>query len=504
MSELVIRLLSAQGIAPFYWALHVLSVLQVALVFFIVWRLLDAPPDLLMMSAGAVCSMSLESMVERYRYTGSATSLLSGAFGLAGLVLMWGGIRRARGIWAMGGLALSALALLAKEDVYAAALAVIAYAAARGRSEGERRRARVLGIMLLAIAAAFAVHGVWLRPSVFLGAAGASHHTIDLRPDRLAATAWRLMTVTPGSVIGCVALLAAVALGVVRRSVEVSRLTLVPVVVALLVLPYSVFPDRVYAYYSANWVPWQFAALAAVAAGPWPWPRLARLLALAGVATATVVVTASSRRGTLAFYAEQGQRSRRTVEALDSLRPALADHARVAVAGVALLNPWRANDGLFLANRLSLSPRWFVLAGNDYIAGLRAFGVPPDLGRVSTRSLEDMGALGPMPVVILRPDGSGSVDWIAPRASPPARLEVSSCRSSSAGSTAGHTAIWQATGVVELWERSRSDTLLRRQEGPGQMAVSVETGALLTLERAVAPRGWLAAALVPAPDQTCP
>lgn len=504
VSELVVRLLSAQGIAAFYWALHALSVIQVAVVFFFVWRLLEAPPDLLLMSAGAVCTMSLESMVERYRYTGSATSLLSGVLGLVGLVLMWASLRRAKGlIWPLAGLALSALALLAKEDVYAAVLAVIVHASVLGRSVRERHAARVLGAFLLAFGVTFAVHNLWLKPSVFLGAAGAVHHTVDLRPDRLAVTAWRLMTVTPGSVMGCLALLAAVALGAVRRHADVSRVALVPVVVALLVLPYSVFPDRVYAYYSANWVPWQFAALAAVATGPWPWPRLARVLALAAVATATVVVTASTREGTLAFYADQGQRSRRTLEALDRLRPALAGHPRVAVAGVSLLNPWRANDGLFLANRLSLSPRWFVLSGSDYLAGLKAFGVPPDIGRVSTRSLGDVGALGPMPVVILRSDGTGSAGWIAPRVSTPARLEVSSCTSNRAAGTALHTAVWDTTGVVEVWERSPSDTLLRRHEGPGQMAVSVEAGALITLERAEAPGGWLAATIVPAPDRPC-
>jgi len=509
VSQLGIRFLSACGLPVFYLALHGLSVLHVALVFFFACRLLEVRPSFPLLAAGALSTMSFEGMVERYRYTGTITSLVSGTLGLAGLIVLWSAFDRSRGavVWLGTGLALSGLALLGKEDLYAASLAVVAYAAAWGRSQRERRRGRISLTVLLAMGAAFAVHSLWFAPSPFLGAAGASHHVVDLRPDRIALTAWRFLTVTPGAGLGGLALLAAVLLGASRRSCDGSRIALVTTVVLLLIAPYAVFPDRVYAYYAPNWVPWQFAALTAVVASAPPRTnRLARAFALGGLAAVTMGLTAAGREGLLRFYSDQGARSRRTIELLAGLRPALAGEGQVAVAGVSMLNPWRVSDGTYIANRVALAPHWFVLADDAYLAGLASFRIPFDNGLVSTRSLRDVGRLEAMPVLILRPDGSGSTGRIAPASEPPSRLDTGACAGGRGAARGTVDVAWVATGLVVLWQRSPSELWLGRGDGPGRAAVAVEEGALLTLERGAggASEGWLAAAVVPIGGRPCP
>ncbi len=487
VSQLCLEALSALGVSAFYVALHVLTVLHAGLVLAFLCLLLDSRPGLVALFAGALAASGLETSVDQVRYTGMITNLSASVLGVGSLILLWSAFERG-GLRLFAGIGCAALALLAKEDQLLAALLVCACAATLEPDPAFRRRARAALACLVLLGLAFAGYSRWLAPSPFLGQVGPTH-ALELRPLSVARTVGRFSLLSPGATLATVCFAGALAIGFWRRDrLPLRRLALPLGVVLALMLPYSLLPGRVYGYYVGNWAPWQLGLLPAFAFARGPAGRRSRVAVTAALLAAAGAVLWVSRPGRLfaiAWYDAAAARSRATLALLERLRPELAGAPRVAVTGISFPNPWRATDGAFLANRLGLGQTWIVLARDDYLRGLAGYGVPMDNGRVLMRPARDLPGLGAMPLLILRPDGTGTLRRSAASdggARPRLELVPAGCDPPHRDST--RLSWWVDSGPVAIRERAPGDRLLGVGTGAGSLlARGLVDGAVIALER---------------------
>ena len=421
-----------------YAVLNTLTVLTAWLVLRFAARVFETELRWLFVLVFAVLTFSHAAAFEHGRYFGLMTNLISHTFGLLTLLLLWDGWRRASDRhWLVAALTY-ALSVLAKEDFILPPLVLIAYfwvgphAGGALSEPGSRRRGFLLTLAFLAIGAGSLLWGVFDRnpfvSGLFSSGDGNRPYAVDLGASALLRAYWKLVAVfVPVS-----SALAGIAGGVIWVTKPHMRRQLVMyfVMVAVLVLPYALLPNRLAAYRIYAWLPW-LGAITVVALQSLATRRLdgnasagrirpawigAALILVAGVAWFN-----QAARMELARSYQQGEAiNRRIVRTLEENRAAIADAPVVGLRGLGKVSPWCGNDALYVNNRLGFDHRWMIFV--EAQSQCYSQQVPDRKKRrginVSVVPVQRLCAAGSLPVLDFAADGSAVLrqarDWCKP------------------------------------------------------------------------------------------
>jgi hypothetical protein len=409
VSYFVLQTLAKGGDWVYYGALQAFVLAYAFATLRTLMRLLEPGRTPMAVLLAITCGMlSHEHVVEYTRYTGLITNLCSGLFGMAAMALMMGRLNKAAigGAWAFAG-----LSFFSKEDFVAPVLFLASYLwwrAYRERDVVVPYSALLGGLLAEAVGLVLfnrIVNSVYTQSQ-------SGTYRADFSLVSLFNTAISYSTITRGAEAAIViAVLALVWNWVGRKRLGWDRLLVFLAVAALMVLPYLCLPNHVYPYYGFNWTIWEIGGGLLVLWRAWPgWKSSA---AIASLAAASLLATERSRYNIGIWYLYYSGVNRKVANLLLEHRSQLEPYRQVAVEGAPFFGPWFATDGSYLAKRLQLRHEWLVRVPreSEYMKTSLSLLNSHQNGPVTTVAMEDVPAPTGVPVIRLREDGSGSVDY---------------------------------------------------------------------------------------------
>ena len=425
-----------------YFVLNTLTVLTAWLVLRFAARVFETEFRWFFVLVFAVLTFSHAVAFEHGRYFGLMTNLISHTFGLWTLLLLWDGWRRASNRhWLVAALTY-ALSVFAKEDFILPPLLLVAYfwvaphAQSALSQPGSRRRGVLLTLAFIAIGVGSLLWGVLDRnpfvSGLFASDGGNRPYAVDLGASALLRAYWKLVAVLV-PVSTTLAGFAAVVVWVTRPHMR-RQLLMYMAMIAVLVLPYALLPNRLAGYRAYAWLPWLGAitvvalqVLATRAVGSEASAGRARpgwigvtLMLASGVAWFN-----QAARMELARSYQQGEAiNRRIVHSLEENRVAIAAAPVVGLFGLGKVSPWCGNDALYVNNKLGFDNRWMIFV--EAPSQCYSQQAPDRKKRrginVSVVPVARLCAAGSLPVLDVAADGSAVLrqakDWCKP-ARPP-------------------------------------------------------------------------------------
>lgn len=375
-STLLIQILAQMGPEWLIWSIRLLAVVFVFLNWKLLCEVVRPAHNWLVLVLFAVACFASPVIVEYARYTGMITHLLSGCFGVAAAwaVLREGNYPR-RGYLPLS-LVLLVLSVLAKEDfvvLYGVSAVYLAIRSPAGRGRVIIWTGLALGICAVLIAGA-----KFMAASSFLGMSGSSSpYFVDATPWGIARTMWRYLLGaghpamhTHGILIAVAFVCTAVAaLWLAVRHKRLPATAFLLIAMLSVMLPYSVLPNHVNAYYEVIWLPLLLASVYAalhelslpavsggtnrrVSAGNFIFLLLIVLLS---------AVDASTRSSIAAWYDEVGSSNRRVLQLLQNQKVAINQAGSVCILGANAFSPWYMHGGTYLTHVMDLHATWYLL-----------------------------------------------------------------------------------------------------------------------------------------------
>lgn len=419
VSSLVWTALSIAGLPAYYLGLQALVVLYAFLALNVSRRLLGARrmPFLFVIFVAAA-ALSIECVVEYSKYTGLITSLLSGVFAVAAMLLMTTERERFEdqspprapvmaAVWG-----LSALSFWSKEDFIFPTILLALYLAceARWTSNAEARRNLrwfVLAGGVILLGALVAVYNQSGHSPFTQGSAVT--YKRDLSPLSVYRVGVSYLFMSPVASIATALQASMLVWNLISPApVRWSRLVLVQILILSLLLPYCFLPQHTAFYYVFNWTVWQVGAALIML-----WnlsDRVAVRWAVALIAVLCVAIGQPGRRNIADWYENAGEVNRNIVATLSKNVEALRPYRDVVVEGAPFLSPF-GSDGRFLSMRYGLDHDWIVRVPRDSetYRSAQMLGVQIQ-GRVRTVAMEEVPRPVGAPVLRLSPDGTGVLD----------------------------------------------------------------------------------------------
>lgn len=375
-STLLIQALTHFGPEWLIWSIRLLAVVFVFLNWKLLCEVVRPAYNWLVLILFAVACFASPVIVEYARYTGMVTHLLSGCFGVAAAWALLREISEPRRGYLPLSLLLLVLSVLAKEDFVvlygvSAVYAVIRFPAGRARIIAWTGLA--LGICAVLIAGA-----KFMAASSFLGMSGSSSpYFIDATPWGIARTMWRYLLGaghpamhTHGILIALLFVCTAVAaLWIAVRQKRLPTTAFLLVAMLSVMLPYSVLPNHVNAYYELIWLPLLLASVYAALHEltlPAASARANRRLSAGTLIFLLLVVLLSTvdygkRSSIAAWYDEVGSSNRRVLQLLQSQREAINQAGKVCIVGANAFSPWYMHGGSYLTYVMDLHATWYLL-----------------------------------------------------------------------------------------------------------------------------------------------
>ncbi|MBB1472858.1 MULTISPECIES: hypothetical protein [unclassified Luteimonas] len=384
VSTNVIFLVAAGGQLASYVVLNASAVLVAWLALLLVRDVFDVRPGVLAaLACGAVLS-SHPAALQHGKYLGLMTNLVSHGFGLACLLLLWHGWRRASA-WRC---ALAALAYLAsafaKEDFVLPPLLLVALLWApgsaclpvgRGATPWPRGSRIALSVLFVAIAVGSMAWQAYDRnpfvAGLFTPDSSSASYAVELAPAAL-LRAFGMLFFGYTWVATLLAAAAWAALWVAAPTLRV-RLAWFAATVVSLAVPYALIPNNMPVYRAYAWLPWMAAIVAVAltllaqrvprhAAMP---RRAVPALAAIAVALGAALLHHDARLDLAARYAAGESVNRHMLDALEQERAALQDAPLVGLHGLGENSPWCGNGTVYLARKRGFQQRWLVLAPGE-------------------------------------------------------------------------------------------------------------------------------------------
>lgn len=379
VSTNLIQLLALVGTDYLIWAVRLLTVAYVLLVWFLACEFYRPKPHILALIAFGVANFSTPVVIEYARYTGLVTHLLSGCFGLAAVLFLFRALRSHRPRDIGVSVSLIVLSALSKEDfilVYGVSLVFAA-----GTQSDTRVRTVVCGGAALALSTILIGAAKLMAGSSFLGADDASSsYYFNPAPDSLVRTAINLLSgashpalVEHGEYI--LGLFVTVAVGALLMLLVTGKLAgaayFVTAAVSV-IAPYATLPNHVNAYYEMLWLPLLVAALAALAAEitcylafPASVIRLSPVISLTAAATTFVYVDSFPRNSIAHWYDSAAKQNAHVLANLADRRKEINETGAACVRGAGMFSPWYMHSGAYLKRVMGLEAKWYVEIEKD-------------------------------------------------------------------------------------------------------------------------------------------
>ncbi|MBJ6983463.1 hypothetical protein [Luteimonas sp. MC1750] len=431
VSANIIFLVAAGGFWLSYAVLAASTVVVAWLAMLLVSRVFGVGIGLLPAAAASAVLFSHAAAFEHGKYLGLMTNLVSHGLGLASLLLLWHGWRRARVAWCVVAALVYLASAFAKEDFLLPPLLLLGLlrvldhheAGAPGRRTERLSHAARLVVSLLFVAVpagAMAWSAVDRNPFVaglFSPDTSSPSYAVELAP----AALWQAFATLFVGYTAVATLLAACAvLAMARLPGMRMRLAWLVATIVALALPYAVIPHNMPGYRAYAWLPWMAAiigvalALAQAAldsqAGRGRARRALPLVAALAVAAIAVAAHREARTELALRYAAGEAVNRRMLEVVEAHRDAIAAAPVVGLAGLDGPSPWCGNGTLYLRYKRRLAQQWIVFAAGP----TPCYQVSTPGGRKPRYELgltvappAQACAMGAMPVLAFEPDGHG-------------------------------------------------------------------------------------------------
>lgn len=418
VSHAIIMLLAAMGRHVFYLALHALLLGYLSMVLIFICELLQLRrPRFALLMLLALAAVSFEHTLQYYKYTGMITNLLSAVFGTGSMLCLLSAFRHPNA-WKRrltAGLLLAMLSMFSKEDFILPLMLLCLYFGLFAPLIFGKKclvATRTAALMSLLCASVF-LYNHWAENPYTTTQTGT--YAADFAPASIARTMLIYLTTPSLPLIASGGQLLALAAAMLWRSrVNWPLFLLLQTIVFVLILPYACLPHHVHPFYIQMWIAWQFGML--LAFSPClerlsPRVRLTAISAAIGMSIAIVSFTQKSRLLVAAWYQQEVTINRAMIKTVRDNAGLLRDFPIVGVTGAPVLGPWFNTDGGFLAGHCGVDRDWVVFAqkDSDYCRIARELSGTNIHGRVTTRDVAEMPRFPGIPVLALRPDGTGTV-----------------------------------------------------------------------------------------------
>lgn len=376
-STLLIQGLAQMGPEWLIWSIRLLSVVFVLLNWKLLCEVIRPANYWIALLLFAVACFATPVIAEYARYTGMVTHMLSGCFGMAAAwALLREVTRPGRGAlqWS---LLLLVLSVLAKEDFVVLYAVTAAYAVLQAR--GQRKRMIAWSGIALVISGLLIAGAKFMAASSFLGMSDtAAPYFIDATPTGIAHTIWRYLLGGGHPALGqhgrtiCTVFVFVLVstLVLILRTRAVPKTAYLLAAMLSVMLPYSVLPNHVNAYYELIWLPLLMAACYAalfelVQAFTSASERSAKVFATSIFLLLVTLVSLLDRNGRdsiVSWYDEVGMSNRHVLAALASQKDQINHVGKVCVSGADTFSPWYMHGGSYLDHVMGLHATWYVLA----------------------------------------------------------------------------------------------------------------------------------------------
>ncbi|MBJ6982371.1 hypothetical protein [Luteimonas sp. MC1572] len=385
VSTNVIFLVAACGQLASYVVLNASAVLVAWLALLLVRDVFGVRPGVLAAVACGVVLSSHPAALQHGKYLGLMTNLVSHGFGLACLLLLWHGWRRASA-WRC---ALAALAYVAsafaKEDFVLPPLLLAALLWASGATAMRvppaampwSRASRIaVSMLFVAIAVGSMAWQAYDRnpfvAGLFTPDSSSASYAVELAPAAL-LRAFATLFLGYTWVATLLAAAACAALWFAAPALRLRLCWLVATVVSLAV-PYALIPNNMPVYRAYAWLPWMAAIVAVALAylaqrAPLHATTMVRrsvpALAATAVALGAALLHHDARLELAGRYAAGESVNRHMLEFLEQQRAGLEEAPLVALYGLGENSPWCGNGTVYLSRKRGFEQRWLVLAPGE-------------------------------------------------------------------------------------------------------------------------------------------
>ncbi|WP_288842427.1 hypothetical protein [uncultured Deefgea sp.] len=371
LSNFIIWMLSDIGHGALIWAVRVLTILYVYLVFSIFTLLYKPKHYFILLFLYATFVFSTPIAVEYGRYTGMITHLLSGFFAVLSVLFLIKGQLNGNNKLTAISLLLIVFSVLCKEDFILVYVVACSFLFLRH----EDSRAQLLKLLVSAVLLSVVIVGSskLLSSSSFLGVAETSStYFVDFSVGSILKTVYSYLTGAKhpamefhGVLIFVCVLITIFLVFFLEREKKLNVVFFLSLVLAT-IFPYSVLPNHINAYYELIWLP--FIAISLIASVLYLFERIYQFRSrgqLFSIVVLSVFVFSLS-------YADLGGRYsiaswyRINIDSNQNLLMKLGElnsnkYKVICVFDANSFSPWYMHSGAYLSFVLEIDSKWIVL-----------------------------------------------------------------------------------------------------------------------------------------------
>lgn len=397
LSTALIHVLALFGQQWLIWGVRLLCLSFVFLSWNLLCEIVRPRQYWFILTIFALTTFATPISAEYTRYTGMITHLLSGCLGLGATLFLLRASKQGSMVYLGLSVVLLGLSALAKEDFIPLYGIAVVYAATSGPI---RKQIILVGIGALAGCGLLIGGAKFLAASSFLGAVdvNAPYH-INVAPISVLTTMWRYLIgaghpamITHGYLIASIFIFSALsALLITLRHYKLPKTAYLLASTLSVMLPYSLLPNHVNAYYELIWLPLLVGSLyvamvellasffVAAEQRNTNWSTLGFLL----FALALIINDYPYRRNIAAWYDEIGTANQIALQKLTSQKERINQTKDICIVGANSFSPWYMHSGEYLANVLNLRTTWHIVVAttSPLYAGL-ASGAASSSGRI--------------------------------------------------------------------------------------------------------------------------
>ncbi|QRX81010.1 hypothetical protein [Glaciimonas sp. PAMC28666] len=322
----------------------------------------------------AVLLFSSPMVVEYSRYTGMITHLVSGCLGVVSVIYLRKAFSNNSLRFAWMALIAIILSVTAKEDF----LVLFAFSYLYlFLSFSAVKEVRLIGLAGLLIASSLVIAFKVFSATQFLGVVSqSSSYYVNISPVSIAKTMVEYLSganhpamyMHGNMVIACVFITLLMTL-ISKKLYRLNALYFLGCAFSVM-LPYSLLPNHVNAYYEYIWLPFLFiAAYCSVIGGAHSisssvkWTRIARYVAPIVLILSAILVANidfSGRKSVAAWYDQRAQESSAVLASITEQSLKARPNDALCVLGANEFSPWYMHNGEYLSRVMGLEHKWFV------------------------------------------------------------------------------------------------------------------------------------------------
>lgn len=381
VSTFVIQLLSSIDPLLLIWSIRFLTVLYVFQIFYISEKFFDLKLNSAVKILTTILIFSSPIIVEYARYTGMITHLTSGNLAVfAGIILYFSIVQNSCKILVFS-ILMMALSVLAKEDYILWYILLSMYMLFFKKIELSKRYLFILILGILFLSFLIIASKIFVSSS-FLGVPDASStYYVNVMPSSILGTMCSYLgganhpsMYMHGQVI-IISFLVALVLGIAFIKHNQGRTFALVLFAVSVLVPYSVLPNHVNAYYEMIWLPFIYLGLTSA------------LLDLSNKLTVKIkivipillvlVIVASyldffGRKSIASWYDTISASNQKVLDALQSSKSEINIKKIVCIDGADSFSPWYMHNGGYLENVMDIKSKWVIIPKtSDLIGGFK-------------------------------------------------------------------------------------------------------------------------------------